>query len=166
MDKILYMTAGSEYWGVARNANYQVVTSTPYSVETAGQEGLARSLYESCDSASCSEEQLYIFLSGYQPWTGHRSRVDGDHSKRADDLIASLNNNHGGSGHDLMEQMSQITNKGYAERKAWTLGRMQGRPYQWFTTSSPPQENPAAFLYVDIGNGQFFYMYFGEFPGN
>ncbi len=70
IEMVLYMTASSEY---AAYVNHE-------GVQGLGKEGLARSYYESCYDQDkfqgCQGNELYKFLSGYQPWMGYSGTPD------------------------------------------------------------------------------------------
>ncbi len=141
-----------------------------------GQEGLARNYYEACGTNGCSGNELYAFLSGFQPWFGKPSvREEGSASTRAAHLIdMGLRNTFQGTGRGLVIDVRQILDFNYASDSSryWDLGKMSGRPWQWYGPFSlDPEKSPDfgydslddnAILSVDFANGTVFWMFTSE----
>jgi RHS repeat-associated protein len=160
MDEILYMTAGTEYFILNGYSGVRVV----------GQEGLARNYYAACGMDGCTGNELYAFMSGYQPWFGDPGVMhDGSARARANHLINNgLRNNFGGSGDDLRSDVGQITNLSHAIGQRWTYGSEPNEPWQWFGPFClNPKKEPSyglglendAILSVDLGKHYVFWMF-------
>jgi RHS repeat-associated protein len=161
MEEILYMTAGVEYFSYAGYSNVRAI----------GQEGLARNYYAACGMDGCTGNELYAFMSGYQPWFGDPGVIyDGSAWVRASHLINNgLRNNFGGSGKKLWADVGQITDSnGYARNQRWISGRKENEPWQWFgpfylNSENEPSYGPGsendAILSVDLGNHYVFWMF-------
>lgn len=152
LENLLYMTADTEY---ASLVGYPGIRKW-------GQEGLARNYYEACFSDSisgCQGDQIYKFLSGYEPWS---DRLDREHNKktpieRAHYLIDTL-----GYNKDWLKQdVNQILDYNGAKKLNWTDGKYINEPWQWFGPFSPCEScinNVVPSISVDLGKDRFVWM--------
>ncbi len=152
VEEVLYMTADTEY---------SVPAAHDDAVRTYGQEGLARSFYSKCKTDGCQSDELYQFLSGYQPWIGNAGQPPDEPTtpeSRAQALATAL-----GSNKDwLWADMSEITNiKGVARQKGWIKGLLPRNAAQWFGPFTPTQQcrNKVNPVYpYKYGNGTEFWI--------
>jgi len=156
LKEILYMTADTEY---TLYAGYK-------GVREFGQEGLARNYYEQCFSDSlegCQGDELYNFLSAYQPWsdwkgTDNNKKTPGE---RAQTLQNTLNQNKTWLWDDVLPILNPVSD----EEKSWMDGKWDGQPWQWFGPMRPSQyciNHVSPFLSITNEDGTRFWMLFAE----
>ena len=155
--EILYMTAFAEYSSRTDRRG----------VREFGQEGLARNYYEQCDIDGCQGNELYNFLSAYEPWSDWKGVENNKRtpSQRADHLAAGLDNNVSW----LWDDVSEILDIATAKKLGWTKGKWTGEPWQWFGPFTPGKactKNVTPYISIDTGNGTFFWMLFAEEDAN
>jgi len=156
LNAILMMTAGTEYFDYSGNKDVRAV----------GQEGLARNYYSACGTDGCQGNELYKFMSGFQPWYGSPYvKGDGSAAARAGHLMVK------GLGHtlasDMKKDVAQIVDSGFAESQRWTNGKYPNEPWQWYTFAMGSGKDPSfgygpendAILSVDLANGYVFWMF-------
>ncbi len=153
MEETLYMTANAEY---AAYSDYPGVAKF-------GQEGLARTLYAVCyvkDGISgCQGDELYNFLSGYEPWSDRVGVANNKKTpdERADHLIKALDINR----EWLWKDMKEINDFKESFRKGWTSGRLPDKPWQWFGPFQPNEtcrKNVKPSETIKYDNGYEFWM--------
>jgi hypothetical protein len=125
IEEILYMTIWSEYWLIQKGNEHQLI----------GQEAIARSYYQFCGTNGCTQDELFKFLSGYQPWFGHPGVVDENLDSLAAKLYKMLTNeyNFNLSGEEVYSQIDDILNVDEVARPlGWTDGKWDNKPSQWY----------------------------------
>jgi hypothetical protein len=150
------MTIGTEYWSARDYKN----------VKKLGQEVMARNYYYACERDGCTGSELYWFLAGFEPWTGHKGKDNGNSSARADHLINDGLN--GGSDAKMLEHINPIVNPRKRNELAWQSGIDTGNhPWQFFTFTLDPNKEPQygyggnadAILSVDLGKGTVMWFF-------
>lgn len=154
MEELLYMTISAEYW--------------IYTQSEIGQEAVARNYYHFCGKDGCSQEELFRFLSGYQPWFGRNARTDSRENinelaeKMYNLMVNKFNYDHA-DGPGLKVQAKNILNQNYAAGKGWTSGIRDNRPRQWVTVDASKigdkrgyGGNDDAISCIKVGGGMFF----------
>lgn len=155
VEEILYMTA---------NAKYGVITGYE-GVREFGQEGLARNYYEWCTDLvkGCQGDQLYNFLSAYQPW-GDKKGVENNvetPAQRAQDLISTFRSGES----ELWGDVSLIVDVEEAVKLKWTDGKWDQEPWQWFGPMSPSRscrKNVTPYIKIENQDGTEFWMLYAE----
>ena len=126
MDEILYMTAATEY---------TAYIDMKSGVEEDGAEGLARNYYYWCGTNGCQGDELYNFMSGYEPWMD-RSGIENNvktPTQRAMHLIAALEGpNKEWLWGDVENKILDENKMHYAQGQGWTLGKMGDEIWQWY----------------------------------
>lgn len=153
IEEVLYMTAGTEYAAYSDNQ----------AVANFGQEGLARTYYSVCyikdGITGCQGDELYQFLSGYEPWS---DRIGTENNKktpqeRGEHLIHALN-----VGREwLWVDVNEINDFRFADAKGWTDGRIPDKPWQWFGPFRPSDtclKNVKPSIVIKYENGYEFWM--------
>jgi RHS repeat-associated protein len=157
LEEIIYMTAATEY----------LSRTDQDGVREFGQEGLARNYYEQCNSDGCQGDELYNFLSAYEPWSDWKG-VDRNKKtpvERAGHLVQFLDKNISW----LWDDVSQILDISTAKRLGWTNGKWTGEPWQWFGPFTPSKtciRNVTPYISSNTGNGTYFWMLFAEEDAN
>ena len=157
MEEILYMTASAEYAPRADDLG----------VRAFGREGLARNYYSQCGQDGCQGDELYNFLSGYEPWSDRSGVVNNKESpaKRAADLMGTLNSSDKPWLWDDVN--NKILNRDFASSQGWTYGKIPDKPWQWFGPMAIRPNSGIKVCYasncdvalmVDLGNGNYFVM--------
>jgi len=156
LEETLYMTAATEYLSRTDHRG----------VREFGQEGIARNYYEQCGSNGCQGDELYNFLSAYEPWSDWKGAENNKKTpaQRADRLVGMLDKKVSWLWDDVSQDKG-ILNLDVAESNRWTDGKWTGEPWQWFgpfTPSKTCKQNVTASISVDTGNGTYFWMLFAE----
>lgn len=148
MEEILFMTIVAEYWLFTQSDE--------------GQEAVARSYYHFCKTDGCTKDELFKFLSGYQPWFAGNGRTDDDEKiigfaeKMYNLMVNKFNYDHA-NGSKLERKISEILNREFATSKGWHTGKRANRPSQWLTfkpSSNFKREN--ALSCTKVGDGMLF----------
>ena len=133
--ELLYMTIWTEYWMVIKSHSQSLI----------GQEAVARSYYQFCDTDGCTHEERMKFLSGYQPWFKRNHFVDLDPFETAEYILQFLHKEGGdnynyvyGNGDKLYKQVDEILDLAYATEMTWTGGKYWNRPSQWYGPAGKP----------------------------
>jgi len=157
LSELVYMTAAREYW---EYVDFQLLQRAGnWTARSAGQEALARNIYNACGGDGyCTPDELYRFLSGFQPWFG--DPVDRDPQLqiewRASELHAALSESFAGTAGQLRSDVSEILGP-EAVAQGWVTGLEAGRPWQWF---GPHEDmNHPALVTLALGEAQYFMMF-------
>jgi len=172
IEKILYMTMGSEYWEYVDKPFYYNGTyyKSPSEADKniplpryVGREAVARQYYQVCGTNNCSATELYTFLSGYEQWAGTSGPTIGGASARAAKLNGRLSNDYGGTGHLLKEDVRWVLNPPQNYKNVLT-GQVDNRPWQFFTEAKSPTNlgfgaSNYAILAIEAGQGKYLFMF-------
>jgi len=107
----------------------------------------------------CKGDELYQFLSGYEPWSD-RAGVENNKKtpkERGEHLVNALNTNRDW----LREDVREINDFRVADAKGWTDGKVPDKPWQWFGPFKPSdtcRKNVKPSLVVKYENGYEFWM--------
>ena len=158
-EEILYMTAGAEYADRAFREGQTIIPEHPaYSIQEAGRIGLARNYYSASEGRlKAGTTDLYEFMTGYQPWL---------HERYADDLYSELHDNLPGVDEAICSDVDKILRPASI---GWTTGKSMDEPWQWYGPVSyniggltfGTSRTDFAILAVDLGNGEYFFMFTG-----
>jgi hypothetical protein len=164
IEEILYISIGSEYWAYV-DMEYEGA-SNPRSV---GREAVARQYYQFCGTDGCTPSETYMFMSGYEQWTGYGGVIDGDEAQRARDMYGVLHNDFFGTGANLWEDVGLILDHDEPNDPAvaqnWIDGIRGNEPWQFFTESMPAGatfgwgSDNYAILAIGLDDGTYHFMF-------